>query len=166
MVVYSRALQHWVEQNSLPAIGEPHLLARSVLELREEVRWYLSFTNEEVFQGVALPKEEEEESLQTSGATNLPKAPCMPEPALERRAQKFVGWEKVLHPSQPVVATGDIPHPTKTPRLKVGSNQISQMIPIKLSVSLQGPLLHLSPHHQHRPWCSCNHQPCHMASLE
>ena len=72
---------------------------RSVLELREEVQWYLSFTDEEVFWGVALPKEEEEDSPQTPGPTDFPGAPCMPEPALERRAPKFAGWEKVLHPS-------------------------------------------------------------------
>ena len=30
---------------------------------------------------------------------------------------KFLGWEKVLHPSQPVVATGQIPHLLKGLRL-------------------------------------------------
>ena len=34
VVVYMRALQHWVEQNNLPAGGEPRLLAKSILELR------------------------------------------------------------------------------------------------------------------------------------
>ena len=98
VVVYARALQHWAEQNNLPAGGEPQLLAESMLELREEVKWYLSFTNEEVFWGVALPKKEEE-SLQTLFATDIPKAHHAPEPALEERAPKFLGWEKVLHPS-------------------------------------------------------------------
>ena len=32
------------------------------------------------------------------------------EPAAERKSPKFPGWEKVLHPSQPVVAAGQIPH--------------------------------------------------------
>ena len=59
MVAYARALQYWAEQNNPPTRGEPHLLVESVLELREEVRWYLSFTDEEVFKGVALPEEEE-----------------------------------------------------------------------------------------------------------
>ena len=90
-MVYARGLQYWAEQNNPPARGEPCLLVRSVLELREEVRWYLSFTNEEVFKGVALPKEEEEESPWTPGPTNLPKAPCMPEPVLEGRAPEFMG---------------------------------------------------------------------------
>ena len=99
VVAYARALQHWVEQNNLPAGGEPCLLVRSVLELREEVKWYLSFTDEEVFWGVALPKEEEEDSLQTPCATNLSEAHCVPESVPEGRAPKILGWEKVLHPS-------------------------------------------------------------------
>ena len=43
--------------------------------------------------------------------------------------------EKVLHPSQPVVAAREIPQMTRTPRLKVGSSQLSQMILIKPPVS-------------------------------
>ena len=70
-----------------------------MLELREEVRWYLSFTDEEVFWGVALPKKEEEESLKTLSAADVPKVHSALEPALEKRAPKFMGWEKVLHPS-------------------------------------------------------------------
>ena len=99
VVAYARALQHWAEQNNLPAGGEPHLLAKSMLELWEEVKWYLSFTNEEVFWGVALPKKEEEESLKTPSTADISKAPCVLEPSLEERAPKFLGWEKVLHPS-------------------------------------------------------------------
>ena len=49
VVAYSRALQYWAEQNDLPTEGELHLLAKRVLELRKEVKWYLTFTNEEVF---------------------------------------------------------------------------------------------------------------------
>ena len=96
VVAYSRALQHWAEENNLPAGGGLQLLAESVMELREEVKWYLSFSDEEVFQGVALPKKEEDESPKTLSA-DLPKVPCVPEPALERRAPKFLEWEKVLH---------------------------------------------------------------------
>ena len=49
VVAYARALQYWAEQNDLPTGGKPRLLAESVLELREKVKWYLTFTNEEVF---------------------------------------------------------------------------------------------------------------------
>ena len=55
------------------------MLAESVLELREEVKWYLSFTDEEVFWGVALPKKEEEESPETLSIGDIPKVPCAPE---------------------------------------------------------------------------------------
>ena len=110
VVAYARTLQRWAEQNNLPARGEPQLLAKSILELREEVEWYLSFTDEKVFHGVALPKKEEEDSPQTLCAAGISEAHCVPEPALEGRAPKFLGWKKVLHPSQPVVATGEIPN--------------------------------------------------------
>ena len=134
VVAYARALQHWAEENNLPAGGGPQLLAESVMELREEVKWYLSFTDEEVFQGVALPEREEDESPKTLSA-DLPKVPCVPEPAPERRTLKFLGWEKVLHLSQPVVAAGEIPQPSKTLVSKVGSSQLPQMIPIQPPVS-------------------------------
>ena len=49
VVAYARALQHWAEEINLPAGGGPHLLAEGVKELREEVKWYLSFSDEEVF---------------------------------------------------------------------------------------------------------------------
>ena len=35
VVAYTRALQYWAEQNDLPTGGKPHLLAKSLLELRE-----------------------------------------------------------------------------------------------------------------------------------
>ena len=99
VVAYARALQHWAEQNNPPAGGEPHLLAKIILELREEVKWYLSFTDEEVFQGMVLPEKEEKECPSTLTATTVPKVPHMLEPPLEERAPKFLGWEKVLHSS-------------------------------------------------------------------
>ena len=100
VVAYARALQYCAEQNNPPAGGEPCLLAKSVQELREEVKWYLSFTDEEVFQGVALPeREEEEENPRASAVATVPKAPHVPDPPPEERAPKFLGWQKVLHPS-------------------------------------------------------------------
>ena len=73
-VAYARTLQYWAEQNDLPTGGKPHLLAESVLELRKEVRWYLTFTNEEVFWGVTVP-EVEDESLAASSSANIPESP-------------------------------------------------------------------------------------------
>ena len=40
------------------------------------------------------------------------------EPAAERKSPKFLGWEKVLHPSQPVVAARQTTHPSRGPRLR------------------------------------------------
>ena len=116
VVTYARALQYWVEQNDLPTGGKPCLLVESVLELREEVKWYLTFTEEEVFQGVAIPKAEEEKSLTTSSPTDIPKTPPVPELQPKERTPKFAGWDKVLHPSQPVIAAGETPQPTQTSR--------------------------------------------------
>ena len=76
-VAYTRALQHWVEEIDLPARGRPCLLDRSVKELREEVKCYLSFSDEEVFQGVALPEKEDDQSPETP-PTNVPQTPCAP----------------------------------------------------------------------------------------
>ena len=51
-IAYTHALQYWVEKSSLPAGGQPHRLAESVKELREEMRCYLPSTDQEVFEGV------------------------------------------------------------------------------------------------------------------
>ena len=53
-VAYARALQHWAEKIDLPAGGRPCLLPESMKELREEVKCYLSFSEEEVFNRVAF----------------------------------------------------------------------------------------------------------------
>ena len=80
VVAYARALQYWAEQNDLPTGGEPRLLAKGILELREEVKWYLTFTNEEVFWGVAILEAYEEKGLTTPSPIDIPKTPPVPEP--------------------------------------------------------------------------------------
>ena len=80
VVAYTRALQYWAEQNDLPTGGEPRLLAKSVLELREEVKQYLTFTNEEVFWGVAILEAYEKKDLTTPSPADVPKTPPVPEP--------------------------------------------------------------------------------------
>ena len=56
MVAYAQALQFWVEKANLPTQGQPHLLVGSVLELREEMKCYVSFPDKAVFSGMALPE--------------------------------------------------------------------------------------------------------------
>ena len=127
VVAYARALQHWAEKINPPAGGGPHLLAEGVKKLRKEVKWYLSFSDEEVFQGVVLPEKEEDQSLKTLSAD----VPYVPESTMERRSSKFLGWEKVLHLSRPVVATGEISKPSKALKPRVGPIQLPQIIPVK-----------------------------------
>ena len=129
VVAYARALQHWAEEINLPAGGGPHLLAEGMKELREEVKLYLSFSNEEVFQGVALPKKEDQ-SPKTLSA-DVPKASCVPESAMKRRSPKFLGWEKFcIHP-RPVVAAGEISQPFKALRPRGGPIQLPQTVLVK-----------------------------------
>ena len=109
-MAYTRALQHCMEKTDLPAIGKPCLLVESVKELREGLKCYLSFSDEEVFKGLALPEETsaalvEEAIPQRMGTmpASTPKVGAIvratEEPAVEKRTPKFLGWKKVLHPS-------------------------------------------------------------------
>ena len=93
------------------------------------MRCYLSFSEEEVFKGMVPPEETstiltdetDPQSTRTTPAGTPEEEATMGvtrEPAEERRSPKFPGWEKVLHPSQPMVATGQIPHPSRGPRLR------------------------------------------------
>ena len=56
-MAYAWALQFWVEKVNLPAGGKPCLLVGSVIELWEEIKCYLSFSNEDVFSSMVLLKE-------------------------------------------------------------------------------------------------------------
>ena len=120
-VAYACALQYWAEKTDLPTEGKPCLLAESVKELWEEMRCYLTFADKEVCEGVTPPDEmstEPAEKAETpSTATTPTSAPKVQattkaswEPAAERECPKFPSWEKVLHPSWPVVAAGQFPH--------------------------------------------------------
>ena len=87
------------------------------------MRCYLSFSDKEVFEGVTAPEEMSANPTKkaephstatmpaiTPGVQATPKA--IEEPAVERKSPKLPGWEKVLHPSWPVVAVGQIPYPS------------------------------------------------------
>ena len=136
VVAYTRALQYWVEQNDLPTRGEPHLLAKGILELREEMKWYLTFTNEEVFCGVAVPEVYEEKGLTTPSPADIPKTPPVPAPQPKEQTAKFVGWDKVLHPSQPVIAARETPQPTWASRPRGRSHPYSWVKPVKSPICL------------------------------
>ena len=123
-VAYAHALQYWVEKTDLPTGGQPCQLAKSVKELWEKMSCYLSFLDKEVLEGVTplegkstSPTEEAESHNVTTIPDVAPKEQATreapQEPALERKSPKFPRWEKVLHPSWPVVAAGHLPHPSR-----------------------------------------------------
>ena len=76
---------------------------------------------------MVLPEKEEDQKPKTLSANT----PNVPEPTKERRDPKFLGWEKVLHPSQPVMAAGEIPQSSKTSKPRMGQIQLPQILLVK-----------------------------------
>ena len=120
MVAYIRALQCLAEQNNLPKKDQPCLLAESMAKLRREVGFYLSFMDEEVYRGVDLPKGEgNKPSAPTAAATDTSGTTTAVETlSIRRAALNYPGWDTVLHPSQLVIAAGEVPQPTTVLRAK------------------------------------------------
>ena len=151
-IAYARVLQYWVEESNLPTGGQPHQLPKSVKELREEMRCYLSFMDLEVFEGVTSPEETlpypvEESHLanEMNVIANVPKELATGEAVLElaqeRKCLKFPGWEKVLHPSWPVAVVGKVPYLSRsleqTYQLGAAHDQPMRVVPSKSPSSAQ-----------------------------
>ena len=100
------------------------------------MKWYLTFTDEEVFWGVAIQEAYEEKGLTTPSPADFPKTPHVPELQPKEKTAKFIGWDRMLHPSQPVVAAGETPQPTQTSRLRGRSCLYSWMKPVKSPIHL------------------------------
>ena len=152
MIVYAHALQYWVEKSDLPTWGQPCQLAESVKELQEEMKCYLSFLDREVFEGVTPPEGmssgpfegAESPSVMTVPAAISQEQPVketLQKPVKERKCLKFPRWEKVLHPSQPVVVAGQPPHPSRSPEqtylLVTDCNQPMNIVPPEPTSPLQ-----------------------------
>ena len=116
--------------------GQPHQLAESVKELREEMRCYLSFTDQEVFEGVTPPEgmptgltEESQPPTETATPVATPKELTAKETpqelTKERKCPKFPRWEKVLHPSWLSGSCWTAPLPFKEP--EVGLSTCGQL---------------------------------------
>ena len=80
-VAYTRALQFWAEKFNLPTGGKPCLFAGSMIELWEEMECYLTFSDKEVFKGIALP----EEIPTISPKEVTPQSACQHQPAPLKR---------------------------------------------------------------------------------
>ena len=89
------------------------------------MRCYLSFTDCEVFEGVTPlegtptdPVEESQPPIETATTVIAPKESTAKEtpqePVKERECPKFPRWEKVLHPSWPVVVARQPPWPSRS----------------------------------------------------
>ena len=52
MITYARGLQYWAEKHNLPDSPDFYLLAGGVVELREAVKEYVTFTNWDVLWGL------------------------------------------------------------------------------------------------------------------
>ena len=106
-------------------------MAESIAKLRREVGFYLSFTDEEVFWGVDLPEEEENKSsAPTTAAADTPGATTAVEMLPTGRVTPdYTWWNTILHPSQPVIAIGEVPQPTTAPQVKRRVLQITRTIP-------------------------------------
>ena len=55
-IAYAHAPQYWAEKSDLPPGGQACWLAKSVKDLWEEMKCYLSFLDREVFEGVTSPE--------------------------------------------------------------------------------------------------------------
>ena len=139
-MAYAKALQFWVEKANLPTEGQPHLLAGSIVELREEMKCYISFSDEDVFSGISLreespvtpPEEATPMGAQPTPANSPIKEITMDitmEFTVERKPpNQFPGWEKVLHPSRLVVATGQIPPLLRDPKQRPQSQSLGKKL--------------------------------------
>ena len=113
-----------------------------MIELREEVKFYLSFMDEEVFEGVDLSEEDGDKPLaSTTSATNTLGA-IVAERTLptQKATPAYAGWDTVLHPSWLVMAMGEVPPPTTVPREKPRVLQTIRTIPFSHHQNL--PRLH------------------------
>ena len=153
-IAYAWALQHWAKQNNPPVRGEPCLLVESVQELRKEVGSYLAFMDEEVFQGVDLPKEEGESTSLDPSTADVPLEHCsMP----EKKRPDYAGWKKILHLSWPIVAARETPRPMRESRPRGRACQPSQ--PTLVRTPTHPPKAPTCPASPSPTWVSVPRQP-------
>ena len=70
-ITYAQALQYWAERANPPMLGQAHLLARSVLDLRKMMERYISFSDDTVLGSVALPEGFFSDKAKLTTSTNV-----------------------------------------------------------------------------------------------
>ena len=111
-IAYAHALQYWVEKSNPPTGGQPCQLAKSAKELKEEMRCYLSFMDQEVLEGMIPPREtipdlvgESHPASKMDMMVNVPKSqpPERPHWNWPKRGKALSlpdGRRSCIHPSQ------------------------------------------------------------------
>ena len=126
MIAYTHTIQYWVEKSDPPTGGQPCWLAKSVKELQEEMKCYLSFLDREVFEGVTLLEGMPSslvERAEPPGVTTVPAATSqeqpvketLQKPVKERKYSKFPRWEKSAAPILVCGGSRAAPHPSRNP---------------------------------------------------
>ena len=178
-VVFAQALQFWVEKASLPTQGQPCLLAGSIVELREEIKCYVSFSDEDVFSGMVLPedplvtqsKEAAPESAQPTQADSPVKEAitkvAKESTKREKLLNQFPGWKEVIPPCRLVVAARQLPPickaPNKDPVVRVpGKGWFDS----RATMSQRCKSPSQNPHHPQESWRWSGKWHCLLASLE
>ena len=120
-VTYSQALQFRVEKANPPTQGQPCLLAGSIVELREEMKCYVSFPDEAVFSGMALP--EEPSTIQLKDAASKSEQPMQTNSPVEEATAKITE-EELSKKEQPPKSFPRLEGGVTPPRLVVVAGQI------------------------------------------
>ena len=115
MVTYVQVLQFWMEKSNLPTPGQPCLLVRSVLELREVMESHVSFPSDAILSGVTLPEGFLEDQLETtiSGSTQPTSANSPIEEAAMEEATPVEG--AAMEEAAPIGRPWEEPSTSQTP---------------------------------------------------
>ena len=90
-MAYAQALHFWAEKADLPTPGQPCLLTGNISELREAIYWYVSFLDDTVFGGMALPDESPTTQLEKTLSENA--QPASTDSPIEKAAVKVAKEE-------------------------------------------------------------------------
>ena len=107
-VAYTQALQFWVEKANLPTLDQPRLVVGSILELREAMKCYISFPNDAIFDGVALPGESLTNQLETT-------IPNSAQPVSTDSPIKEVAVKTAVEEAAPIGRSPEGPSTSQTP---------------------------------------------------
>ena len=107
-LAYAQALQFWAQKANLPTLGQPHPLVGSVLELSEAMKGYISFPDDAIFGGMALP----DQSLTTQLEKTIPKStqPASTDSSIKEAAVKVTKEE-----AAPIARPPEEPNTSWTP---------------------------------------------------